>query len=163
MANLTRTWSWEKWVPPLGDNPGEKPFYLEIASGLTKEQLEEFLAGAAKATDTPPETPEGVDRWRPYADQVAGALSKYVRLGAEPLRLLDKPDGTVVFEVKTLSDFCLLALQGPQAALWELSRALGRYNTIGGQYELFFARHSGGTGSTPDPSVVKDEGQTGGP
>lgn len=161
MANLTRAWTWERWVPPLGDNPGDKPFFLELASGLTKELLEGFMADYEKAT-APPEVAEGVDRWRAYADQVGAVLSKVARLGNEPLRIVDE-HGALVFEVKTMGDFCLLALQGPKSILWELTRAIGSYNTVGGQLELFYARHSGGTGSTPAPSVVKDEGQTGGP
>lgn len=160
MANLTRTWSWEKWVPPLGDNPGNKPFYLELASGLTKEQLSGFQDGFSKAMEPPPEV-EG-DRWRAWAEQLAGAFGHAVRLGAEPLRLVDE-QGAVAFEVKALADFFLLLLQGPRTVLFELSRALVTYNTLGGQVELFYARHSGGTGTTPAPSVVKDEGQTGGP
>ena len=159
MPTISRTIVWERWVPPLGEEneKAERPFFLEVASGLTKETLATIRAAFWASIQAAPEVAEGVDRWRAWADVQAGIFEKVARLGTEPLCIIDDATKEVAFEVKNLSDFFFLCLQGPKGVLLELARTVNAFNSLNGHLELFFARHSGSTGTTPAPSVAKVE------
>ena len=147
MADLTRTHRWESFVPDLGDNRAQpKPFFLLIASGLTKENLRAFHASldalGARMVEVADDAAR-IDAW-------AEVFAPYVQMGDEPLVIDGKP-------IATLRDYLALLLvevQGQYNTI-ELSLALADYNSFQGTRRLFFERLSGGPLSTPALSSEK--------
>ena len=139
MATLERLYRWERFAPDIGNNRElEQPFYLELAVGLTKEQMTELRAKVTEAM-----SPDDRDV------RLAEALSAYVRLGAEPLLIDGKP-------VSTLQEyFATCATLVNAANLLEVPRAFAEANSFGGMSEVFFERLSGGFTSTAAQSNGK--------
>jgi hypothetical protein len=151
MANLTRTFRWERLVPDLGDNKEQpKPFYLEVASGLSILERQD-VGTALQAAFVELQDDFTTDA---YAVKAASALSGVVRLGAEPLTVAGVP-------VATLEEYFKLVLPFPGSPNWfEVVRALTDFNSADGSKALFFARHSGGPVGIPAPSAAKAANQT---
>jgi hypothetical protein len=149
MATLTRRWSWKKWAPDIGENrelEGGPVLFLELAAGLTAEQLEGVFA-AIRTADT-------VDGVRAA---MAEALTPYVRVFEGPHAVDGQPlatFGDYVALVSTMADRGLGALR-------DLSAALTSFNSLAGPDELFSLRSSGGARSTGDQRPAKAAKQTG--
>lgn len=141
MAELTRTHRWLRYVPDLGDNRElPAPFYLEVASGLTKVQLVEYheaLAAWSKVKHEP----------EAFAAATTELLAPYVRMGREPLSVQGKP-------VEDLGAYVALGMEVMgESPVLELLRVVREYNELGGPKVLFSAPPSGGTSSTPATST----------
>lgn len=137
MAAFETLARWEKYVPALGNNATlERPFYLRLAAGLT---LEEFRGLNERLQHMPP-TPAGM----------AEALKGCVELGAEPLVVGQKTIATVE-EYLTL----IANQRGGELAM-ELVGTLTRLNSTEGARELFSARLSGGSRTTPHAPETAD-------
>lgn len=135
MADLTRTYRWERFIPNLGDNRDQpRPFYLELASGLTKEQLAVFAEGFQKM-----DTKEGLDG-------LSAHYAPFVRMGEEPLVFAGKA-------YPTLRDYfeLLFSMAGGFNSL-ELTHTLADFNSAAGTRRLFFERLSGGSPGTGNPN-----------
>lgn len=152
MADLQRTYRWLRYVPDLGDNRElPKPFFLELTSGLTTVEMVEFHRRVSEWGKAKHETLED------FVEATFRLLEPHVRMGKEPLSLRGKP-------VPTLKDFVALGLEVlGESPVLELLRVVREYNELGGPKVLFFGPPSGGSTTTPSPSVEKDVGQTGGP
>lgn len=136
MANLTRTYQWQRYVPDLGDNRElPRPFFLRVASGLSLVQLAELETGF-----------KGLDRpWESTAElaaHLALLFAPYVVFGDEPLTLEGKP-------IETLQGYLelIIGLAGQRAFL-ELFETIRSYNTFTAKDALFSGRPSGGNGTT---------------
>lgn len=147
MANLTRLFRWEKFVPDLGDNKEQpKPFFLEVASGLSIIERQD-VGNALKVAMEELKDDFTTDA---YAARAAVALQDVVRMGPEPLTVKGAP-------VASLEEYFRLVLPFPGAPNWfEVLRAVTDSNSSEGAKALFFARHSGGSVGTPAPSAAKD-------
>lgn len=159
MASLDRLFRWERYVPDLGGNRElPQPFYLEIASGLTKQQLGDvFDAVTLAQRSAESENQTLAEYLTATIPGVAAALDGVVRLGKEPLTVQGSP-------VSSLTEYLLLAVHTPgQVSFLEVLQALGEFNSAEGARRLFSARHSGGLATTGDQSVVKDGSPTVGP
>jgi len=151
MANLKRTYRWEKWAPNLGDNrelPEAERLHLELATGLTAAKLSEVAKALrlvaeekfqAPAKDTPAESLEAAVR--SAADDmlarqrrvIVAALSDVVRVRGGPHHV----DGKVL---TSLEDYVALAQGFADAGLLlltELREALWAFNSVEGPDELF--------------------------
>jgi len=148
MPTLTRTYRWERFEPHLGDNlelPAGRRFYLELASGLSKAQLEAFGMAHREAMK---ETPEA------SVAPTAKALESYVRLGAEPLVVDGQP-------VDTLEKYVGLCFSTPGLFnLVELTNTLAEFNSLGGTFSHFSAWRSGGVSGTRAQSAERESAKT---
>jgi len=134
MAELTRTFKWEKFVPDLGDNRNlEKPFFFEVASGLSKLEFKEAMGIWSQLAGTEAD----------MCAKAAASLAPYVRLGSEPLSVSGQP-------ITTLEAYLALTIEQPSMSGWmELAMAIKYLNSLDGTRELFFARPFGGFTFTP--------------
>jgi hypothetical protein len=158
-VNLTLQTRWERFEPDLpgnrlaeGEAPSSRrPFYFELAAGMTKEQFRALQRCLDEADDFPAppkdETPAAMEarmaaQLAEECKRTAAALAPYVRFGQEPLTF----DGEAV---TTLEQY-LLAVSRFQSPVYfvEPSTALARLNTLSGAQALFFERLSGGFAST---------------
>lgn len=143
MANLETLIRYQRFAPDLGANRElEKPFFVELAVGMTKLQLKAL----ADTVDTVDEKATGMgdEEYLEHAvKKMADALAPYVKMGTEPLVVNGK-------RIETLSELLTLyaTLASGPAAMLELSTALRWFNSIGGATALFFERLSGGSVST---------------
>lgn len=159
MANLSNLIRWQRFEPDLGENRTlPKPFYLEVAVGLTKPELLQL----GEAIDAPvlPSREDGAPEPSPEeveaalvakADKLAVALAPWVRFGSEPLAINGEP-------VTTLTQLLRLYIRAASGAvgLLEVPMALRWFNGAGGgTTQLFFERLSGGFVSTTQPSNGK--------
>lgn len=146
MANLTRAWRWERFAPDLGDNlslPEGERLYLEVASGLSGEQLAAFHATLRDMKIAGESVAEVVAAW-------AGVFSPVVRLVGE--HTIEGRD------VKSLGDYLrLLAESNGVYNLTEMVSIVTEFNSVSGTSALFSRRHSGGVLSTRAQSAVKAE------
>lgn len=175
MANLKRRHAFKRWAPDIGENREleEPALYLEIATGLTQDQLREAMAVIVQGAEPQPPLPDGLEgealeaalKERNAADLAAhravlvSALGPYVRVHGGPHTVDGLP-------LATLADYFVL-VQGAadygSGAIRELLAALRSFNSFTGADELFSLRRSGGSASTAGRSVVKDEPKTEGP
>lgn len=155
MAKLEYLHRWHRLVPDIGGNKElPAPFFLEVASGLSVEATVALSADLQEAHKRVAET-QGASR-KDLAEALAGVLSRAVRMGSEPLEVAGKP-------VTTLAEYIEMTLAHVGAVGYlEITQSVRDLNSVDGVQALFFARHSGGTATTPAPSVVKDAGPTGG-
>lgn len=165
MPSFENAWRWERLEPELGGNrqlPEHERFYLLVASGLTKVELQRLYESLGETTKaqavvvtvegTPPETLE--QRQDRYAAEIGALLGPVVKLGKEPLKVDGKP-------VASITDYLVLAVrQVGQPLLTELLTAIRTANSWEGSRALFSERHSGGFTFTGDPSAEATEGQT---
>lgn len=159
MPSFDHAWRWVRLEPELGDNrklPEAKRFFLEVAAGLTKDQMQALFEGLAEKTKTRNvEGKEMEDIFREYAADLAAAFGPFVRMGSEPLRI----NGA---EVKTLADYFGVGVrQKAQPIITELFAAVRTANSVEGTRELFSGRHSGGFTFTGEPSAELDESPRG--
>ncbi len=143
MAELSHLNRWERFSPDIGDNRSLKaPFYLEVASGLPRVQLEAFSEGLTAAV----EEAAAAGSEREKAEVYAKAFAPYVRMGREPLCIGGKA-------YPTLADYLELitSMAGSYNHL-ELGHAVRDFNSVAGTRRLFFERLSGGSTGTPSPS-----------
>lgn len=155
MPSLDNAFKWVRYEPDLGGNrqlPEAQRFFLEVACGLTKLQLErlyEQLGEKSKDRQTEGKTLE--ELFTEYAADLSDVLGCFVRMGKEPLKL----NGA---EVKTLADYLEVAVrQHGQPLVTELFTAVRTANSVEGTRELFSGRHSGGFTFTGEPSAEQDE------
>lgn len=148
MANLTRTFRWERFTPDIGDNlelsEGQR-LELEVASGLTGAQLAAHSAALTAAFEGAREAPETLP------GRLAEAFAPYVRVvGTHTV------DGQ---PVASLADY-LTVVAGLSGVfnLSELAAAVRRYNSVEGTAELFSARRSGGSRTTRGQSAAAPAG-----
>lgn len=141
MADLTRTHRWLRYVPDLGDNRElAAPFYVEVASGLTKVQLSDYHAALRAWGETKHEL-------EAFAAATTELLTPYVRMGREPLSVQGR-------RVLDLGAYIALGMEVMgESPVLELLRVVREYNELGGPKVLFSAPPSGGTSSTPAPST----------
>jgi hypothetical protein len=148
MPTLTRTYRWERFEPHLGNNlelPPKQRFYLEVASGLTKAQLEAFGVEHRKAFGASAEA---------TVDPMTAELSKHVRMGSEPLIV----DGV---QVATLRDYVALCFSSPGLFNYmELAEAVVEFNSVSGTFSHFSAWRSGGTSGTRAQSAERESATT---
>lgn len=149
MANLTRLHRWERLVPDLGDNRElERPFFLEVAAGLSRERREAAGIAVREAYDASVGEGGKLD-FAALAKHAAAALADIVRLGAEPLTVDGQP-------ITSLEEYLLLVLAAPGAPNYvEIVQSVSEFNSAEGNLALFFARRSGGASTTPDQSAAK--------
>lgn len=175
MANLKRRFSFKRWAPDIGENRDlpEPALYLEIATGLTAEQLRVVTDTIQAPMEAQPPLDEALTgealmealKARAVSGKAAlrgvlvAALGAYVRVHGGPHTVDGQPLGTL--------DEYLALVQGSadygSGAIQDLLGALRSFNSFTGADELFSLRRSGGSASTGQPSVVKVEPQTGGP
>lgn len=178
MVTLTRRFTWKKWAPDLGENRElpEPVLFLELATGITADQLREIGEGLSKARAVfyvPPEIPEGAtadevtalftgarDTFLSQLRAIFGAaLAPYVRVHAGPHTVDGQP-------LATLDDYLKLVEQsadlGVNARL-DLEQALVRFNSIEGHDELFSPRSSGGARSMDARRTAKAAKKTASP
>lgn len=148
MAEISRTFRWQRFVPDLGDNRDlPKPFYLEVAVGITREQLDQLLAAGKELHEKAyVDGPAGVVA---AVDDLAKMLSPFIRMGKEPLVV----DGKTVASLRDYLELCA-SMPNLVNAL-ELPMAVRFCNQLGGDQELFFERLSGGFSSTPAPNGAR--------
>jgi len=176
MANLTRRFTWKKWAPDLGENRElpEPVLFLEIATGLTRAQLdvigETLRTARSVALEAPdlsalPEEERQAAAEKALADfisklrgVVVSALGPFVRVHGGPHTV----DGQAL---ATLDDYLKLTEEAADMgvrARAELEAAVLRFNSVEGPDMLFSLRRSGGGASTPRPSAASAEQQTDG-
>lgn len=174
MANLTRRFTWKKWAPDLGENRElpEPVLYLEIATGLTKAQLDAIGETLRTARDVTFEQPDfaalpegerGAAAEKALAAYIAklrgvvvAALSPFVRVHGGPHTVDGLP-------LATLDDYLRLTEEAADMgvrARAELEAAVLRFNSVEGPDTLFSLRRSGGGASTPPRSAAPEEPQT---
>lgn len=151
MANLTRRTRWAPYAPNLGDNlelPEAERLTLEVATGLTKQQLLDFSAATREL------------KWGDGEALLANftaLLEPYVRVVGE-----HTIEG---MPVKTLAELLALVVESPSAASYFLMEAMGQLmeaNSISGGLRLFSLRRSGGGAITAGQSAAKTENPTAG-
>jgi hypothetical protein len=151
MANLDNLIRWQKFLPDLGENRSlKKPFYVLLAVGLSKLDLQRLMDSLDALKPKPPAegdapAPEVSEEQaaNEAAEKLAAALAPFVKLGSEPLVVNGE-------NIDSLAKLLKLYAQLPAggAATLELAWALRYFNGIGGQSELFFERLSGGVAGT---------------
>lgn len=154
MADITRTYRWEKFAPNLGNNlelPEDKRFNLEIASGLPPARLVQFEEDIGKAAK---------------ADNVVESAVLYTAAMDGLVRVVGENTISGI-QVNTLKDYVALLMGTPETSvdlfnLIEVTVALREFNSLTGQARLFWRRHSGGLLSMPGQSVAKNANQTAG-
>lgn len=182
MANLKRRFTFKRWAPDIGENrevPEGERLYLELAVGLTDQQLRD----AMRALQTPPvEPPEAAELQKRVeaADSEGAKLAVLQELEALTIRLsiahFDAALGAFVRvhggphtvdgkPLATFGDYVTLVTDSRDAgahAMGELVAALRRFNSLEGPDELFSPRRSGGSAGTGSKSVVKEDSPTAG-
>lgn len=145
--DISITHRWRRLVPDIGDNlKAAKPFFLEVAEGVTNDRMERLLSGdKAIVKESAAKTREEL------AGVMAQVVDGLVRLGTEPLTINGE-------KVETVEQYLLIAARSSNCYLWfELVGTLIQLNTLAGGMELFWQRQSGGTSTTPDQTVAKGE------
>lgn len=155
MPNLSRI-KWSRFEPDIDNNrhlPEGQRFYMELARGLSKEEMAAFRASFFQSQISDGLEGEALKKaeadWR---DARVASLLPHVRLGKTPLVL----DGGEA--VATVAQY--LGLFAEQASLYqwiELARELMHINSVAGNEALFSARPSGGSSSTADQSSARGE------
>jgi hypothetical protein len=149
VANLDNLIRWQEFRPDLGENRNlARPFYVELAVGLTKPDLQRL----AEALDTlsKTEVTEGADpvaHNEARAEKLAGALGEWVRMGPESLTVNGEAIDTLPKLLKLYA-----RVSAGSVAMLELATALRWFNSTGGTTQLFFERLSGGSVSTEQAS-----------
>ncbi len=135
MAELGRLWKWATWVPELGDNAQQpRPFFLRVKTGLTKLDV----AAYAEALDA---------YWKAStSDSLFALVSPFVEMGDEPL----SANGSPVTGLRAYVD--LLFTLGSEELRTELGYSVLFFNSVRGTSALFFARLSGGSAFTTEPT-----------
>ncbi len=147
MANLKQQFRWAPFAPDLGENlslPETEQLRLEVANGLTAQQLSDLSASVAAT------------KWS-ETEKLAEAFEPYVRVIGENT-VNGKP-------LNTVADYFALVTNTSTRGAGAIGGLLGevmRLNSVTGELELFLQRRSGGGASTGAPSVVKDKSPTGG-
>lgn len=150
MAELKRTFRWQPYVPEIGENRDlEKPFFLEVAVGLTREKVDELARLGSELMGKKYE-PDSLDQ---QLDDLTKMFEPFVRLGAEPLLVNGEA-------VKDLRGYLALCAKMPDLVnILELPMAVRMANTLGGTQELFFERLSGGFSIIRNRTAAKKESQ----
>lgn len=158
MADLKRTFHWERFAPNFGDNlelPEAERISLDLATGLSTLDLAAFHGALEKVQklappqavvtlegEAPPTLEVVIERViRPRAMLLAEAWAPFVRLVGQH-SVNGKP-------LAGLGDYLFFALS--QAGIYnvfEILKAVDRLNTLGGTKELFSDAASGGSSST---------------
>lgn len=151
MPDLSSVHRWRRLVPEIGDNQTQpKPFFLEVAEGVTNARMAEFAAARkalAEAKDGKGK-PLPNEELVPYMKAVVDGL---VRMGSEPLSLNGK-------KIETVDDYLLICACSANFFLWfELAGTIDKMNSIPGGAELFWLRQSGSTPTTQDQPAAKGE------
>ena len=174
MADLKRTYAFRRWAPDIGENrdalsawekSGEKGpcpgIYLELATGLTPEQLG---AISVRMSVPLPATVEGDELLATVKD---GLRLRYLEAFCRDyVRVVDAPHSVAGKELSTPEDYLRIVEEQAdfgKLAVTDLLGALVRFNSFTGPDELFLQRRSGGSASTGGRSVVKAEPPTEGP
>jgi hypothetical protein len=145
MATLKSRIRWKKWAPDLGENrtlEGGPALYLELATDLTAQQLEE-AAEKLTARGEPVTTRD--ELLASMRARFSEALGPYVRVHGGPHTVDGQP-------LATFDDYLALVTQGAglgASQLRELQAAVVTFNSISGPDELFSLPRSGG-GRTTD-------------
>ena len=175
MANLKRRHAFRRWAPDIGENRDlpEPALYLELAVGLTAEQLSGFAEAIAQPIEPLPPLAEGlegealVEALRARAAANKAALREQMVAGLGPyVRVVGGPHTVDGLPVGDFNQYLALVQESNDygaGAIKDVIAALRSFNSFTGADELFSRRRSGGLGSTAAPSVVKDEPKTGGP
>lgn len=153
MPSLTRSFRWERFIPDLGDNrEQEKPFFIEIASGLSILERKDVVDAVRVAQTSSYTEGMGPEEYlKASAPVVATALQGIVRMGSEPLTVGGK-------SITSLAEYLEFVLAFPGSPNWfEILKAIVDFNSADGARALFFARHSGGLSGIPDPSAEPDD------
>ncbi len=153
MATLSRLHRWLQYVPDLGDNRElPQPFYLEVASGLTKLQLADYFERMRGWSQARHESTEGM------VEGLEALLAPHVRMGKEALVI----DGAPVTSLRAY--LALVANLLGESPLFEMLRLVPEYNQVmEGPKATFSARLSGGSASTPTPSTERADARTASP
>lgn len=142
MAKLEYLHHWAKYVPDIGNNRElEKPFYLEVATGLSFERLERAKKELKELADL------GLSP-KDFAARTAAIFDGMVRMGAEPLEVGGTP-------VPGLAEYLEMVVAHAGVGYLEVMKTVYRFNSVGEADRLFSERHSGGTASTPVQSAAK--------
>lgn len=183
MANLTRRFTWKKWAPDIGENRElpEPVLYLELATGLTGEQMEAIKTGLRSARGvklvlpvepTKEELEAGAAPVPAEAYTAAGKAwlaavrAVYVETFAPFVRVHGGPHTVDGQALATLDDYLRLTEECADlgvAARRELEAAVSRFNSVSGPDELFSLRSSGGARSTDAQSTAKGGSPTASP
>lgn len=134
MPAFEKPYRWEPFAPEICDNRELEPqeqFVVELAVGLSKTQLTELAAAFDQVLASAERVKGMVDLFTPF-----------IRLGSEPLTV----DGKAITNLPEYFEWC--AGLHNAANLLELPNALAKANSVQGMHETFFARLSGGFGST---------------
>lgn len=176
MGTLKRRHSFKRWAPDIGENRDlknertgepEPALYLELAVGLTAEQLRETREALAADLPVLPDLDETLTGEALEAAlkqriehlktslraRFTTALAPYVRVHAGPHTVDGQP-------LETLGDYVSITQGAADFGAWalkDLSTAFFTFNSFTGPDELFSLRRSGSSASTASPSVVKDE------
>lgn len=154
MPNLDSLIRWQPYAPDLGENrESKRPFYVELAVGLTKADLAQLGESVSALAEEPADAAnenkgartedEMRARLEADADTLARALTPWVRLGKEPLSVNGEAVDTLPKLLRLYT-----RISGGAVAMLELATALRFFNTAGGKTQLFFERLSGGSVST---------------
>jgi len=165
MATLARRFTWKKWAPDIGENrelEGGPVLFLELAAGLTGEQLAEVgeklatMRGSLKYVA--PEVPEGATPEERVAASkaamaayLAGIRAVYVEAFGPYVRVHGGPHTVDGQPLANLNDYLRLVEEAADLgvnARSDLEAALAKFNSIEGPDELFLPRSSGGGRST---------------
>lgn len=171
--NFTRSWSWERFVPNLGENrilaPAQQ-LVLELGVGLTHVELDAFRKGVERAYEVVVEHSPGAkaaalkrrsersDEEKALVaaaeavqlDAMAGALAEawapYARMGPGQHAINGKP-------LASLRDYLRVGFeQRGLTLILEVQEEVKARNSVEGSIALFSARRSGGSASTAAPS-----------
>ncbi len=148
MANLTRRFTWKKWAPDIGENlelEGGPVLFLEIATGLTREQLSDLATALLKARDVPyvkAVIPEGATaaEAQPAHDEAGrvylAQLREVVHSALKPyVRVFDGPHTVDGQQLANLDDYLKLIEQTGDvgiSARQDIEEALVRFNSAEG-------------------------------
>jgi|GEM_PF-7118872 len=151
MPDLSRLHRWEKYVPNLGENRSlENPFYLEIASSLSKQEYTDFMDRWGRVKEKLSESEEDPAK---AAEAFVWIVGDTVRLGSEPLSIQGKP----ITDLKSYFE-AVLGLAGTYN-IHEMLGVIARFNSVEGTRELFYEQASGGSFFTASPKTGKAGGQ----
>ena len=156
MADLKRRHTFKRWAPDIGENrelDGGPVIFLEIATGLTADQLKEATTALTemKRGETADELRENIKA------AFVEALTPFVRVHGGPHTVDGLP-------LATFDDYVALtqrSIDMGRRALNDVWQVLVEFNRFGGgNDELFLPRRFGGSASTGGPSVVKNTAPT---
>lgn len=160
MANLTRRHAFRKWAPDIGENrelEGGPVLWLEVATGMTGEQLSSMSARLARVSEDVAGLSTTEEVKAALKTSFVDALGPYVRVVGGPHQV----DGATLATFDDYVGIVQAQADFGQLALKDLVATVTRFNSFAGPDELFLQRRSGGLASTGAQGVVKDSAPTG--